>query len=288
MDVHYRIEDRKLQADNHLFLDQLTFGERVDSPTATKLPVQLAVSLLKNSRGEIDINLPISGSLDDPKFSIGGIIVQVTVNLLTRIVTAPFSALAAAFGGGADLGHVGFAPGSATIADGELKKLETLARALNDRPGLRLDMTGRALAAVDTDALRRARFDTRLRAAKVREIVRTTGDSVDPATVTIAPEERERLIGRIYAEEKIPEKPRNLIGMAKSVPAAQMEALILGAITVTDDDLRRLANDRSTAVRDHLSDRRQVPRERLFLVAPLLDGSGDAKLPPTRVDFSLK
>jgi uncharacterized protein involved in outer membrane biogenesis len=288
MDVHYRIDDRRLQADNRLFLDQLTFGERIDSPAATKLPVQLALSLLKNSRGEIDINLPISGSLDDPKFSIGGIIVQVIVNLLTRIVTAPFTALAAAFGGGADLGHVAFAPGSASIADGELQKLETLAKALNDRPGLRLDMTGRALAAADEDALRRAKLDARLRAAKVRELVRTTGDSVDPATVAIAPEERERLIGRVYAEEKIPEKPRNLVGMAKSIPAAEMEALILGAITVTEEDLRRLANDRSTTVRDRLSEQGKVPRERLFLVAPVLDGSGDAKLPPTRVDFSLK
>ena len=85
MDVKYKVEAGKLQASNHLFLDQLTFGDKVDSPTATKLPVLLAVSLLKNTRGEIDINLPISGSLDDPKFSVGGIIVQVIVNLLTKV-----------------------------------------------------------------------------------------------------------------------------------------------------------------------------------------------------------
>ena len=94
MDVKYKVEAQKLQASNHLFLDQLTFGDKVDSPTATKLPVLLAVSLLKNTRGEIDINLPISGSLDDPKFSVGGIIVQVIVNLLTKVVTAPFALLA--------------------------------------------------------------------------------------------------------------------------------------------------------------------------------------------------
>jgi len=235
MDVHYRIEDSKLQAENHLFLDQLTFGERVESPTATRLPVLLAVALLTNSRGEIDINLPISGSLDDPHFSIGGIIVQVIVNLLTKVVTAPFSLLAAAFGGGADLGHVEFAPGSALIAEAELKKLGTLAKALNDRPALRLDMTG-----------------------------------------------------RVYADATIPDKPRNLIGMAKSIPAGEMEALIMTTVTVTETDLHRLANDRATSVRDHLSEQGKVPRERLFVVAPLLDDSGDAKLPPARVDFSLK
>ncbi|MGH6622835.1 MAG: DUF748 domain-containing protein, partial [Burkholderiaceae bacterium] len=108
MDVSYKIEDEKLNANNHLFLDQLTFGEKVESPTATKLPVLLAVSLLTNSKGEIDINLPISGTLNDPKFSIGGIIIQVIVNVLTKIVTAPFALLASAFGGGEELGYVEF------------------------------------------------------------------------------------------------------------------------------------------------------------------------------------
>ena len=112
MDVKYKVEAQKLQASNHLFIDQLTFGDKVESPTATKLPVLLAVSLLKNTRGEIDINLPISGSLDDPKFSVGGIIVQVIVNLLAKVVTAPFALLAAAFGGGEELGYVEFAPGA--------------------------------------------------------------------------------------------------------------------------------------------------------------------------------
>ena len=187
MDVHYRIEDSKLQAENHLFLDQLTFGERVESPTATKLPVLLAVALLTNSRGEIDINLPISGSLDDPHFSIGGIIVQVIVNLLTKVVTAPFSLLAAAFGGGANLGHVEFAPGSALIAEAELKKLGTLAKALNDRPALRLDMTGRAAAATDAEALRRAKLDEKLRAttSASRAKCRASGCSLSPRCSTI-------------------------------------------------------------------------------------------------------
>jgi hypothetical protein len=148
-------------------------------------------------------------------------------------------------------------------------------------------MTGHALAAADTEALRKARFDGKLRAAKVREIVRA-GGSVDPATVGIEPGERERLVGRVYADEKIADKPRNFIGMAKSIAASEMEALIMAAIVVSEEDLRRLANDRSTAVRDHLGDQGKVPRERLFLVAPLLDGSGEPKLPPTRVDFSLK
>jgi hypothetical protein len=288
MDVHYKIESNKLQAENHLFLEQLTFGERVESPTATELPVQLAVSLLQNSRGEIDINLPISGSLDNPEFSIGSVIGDAVVNLLTKIITAPFTALSAAFGGGdEDLGHVAFDPGAALLREAEQKKLDTLAKALNDRLALQLNITGHSVAAADAEALRRDKFDAKLRAAKVQELVRA-GQSVDPKTVTVATGERERLIGRVYEAESIPDKPRNFLGIAKSIPAAEMEQLVMKTVTAGEEDLRQLANDRATAVRDYLGEKGKVPRSRLFLGAPLLDGSGDAKLPPTRVDFSLK
>lgn len=102
MDLKYQIRDRKLSAENQLYLDQLTFGEQVDSPDAIKLPVLFAVSLLKNRKGEIDINLPIGGSLDDPKFSVGGIVVKVIINLITKAVTAPFSLIGSLFGGGGE------------------------------------------------------------------------------------------------------------------------------------------------------------------------------------------
>ncbi len=164
MDVKYKVEAQKLQASNHLFIDQLTFGDKVESPTATKLPVLLAVSLLKNTRGEIDINLPISGSLDDPKFSVGGIIVQVIVNLLAKVVTAPFALLASAFGGGEELGYVEFAPGAATLGAAQLQRLDTLAKALNDRPGLKLDIIGR----VEPTSRRRRRAPREVRIEAAR------------------------------------------------------------------------------------------------------------------------
>ncbi len=289
MDVKYKVEDQKLQASNHVFLDQLTFGEKVDSPTATKLPVLLAVSLLTNSRGEIDINLPISGSLDDPEFSVGGIIVQVIVNLLTKVITAPFSVLASAFGGGEELGYIEFAPGAATLGAEQVKRLDTLAKALNDRPGLKLDIIGRAEPAADAEGVRRAKYESKLRAAKVRQLTRSGGDSVDPATVKITEQERPALIAAVYSDEKIPDKPRNFIGLAKTIPAPEMEQLILKNLTATPDDLRALATARATAVRNHLENNGKVPRERLFQVEPRLTAEGiKDKGAPTRVDFSLK
>jgi uncharacterized protein involved in outer membrane biogenesis len=289
MDVKYKVEDQKLAASNHLFLDQLTFGDKVESPTATKLPVLLAVSLLKNTRGEIDINLPISGSLNDPKFSMGGIIVQVIVNLLTKIVTAPFALLAAAFGGGEELGYIEFAPGASVLAAEQQKRLETLAKALNDRPALRLDIIGRVDPAADTDGVKRAKYDAKLRAAKVRQVVRAGGDSIDPAKITISDAEKPALIAAVYSDEPIPNKPRNVIGFAKSIPAPEMEQLILANLSVAPEDLRALANQRASVVRNHLENEGKVGRERLFLVEPKLSGEGiKDKGAKTRVDFSLK
>jgi hypothetical protein len=289
MDVKYKIEEGKLAANNHLFLDQLTFGERVESPTATKLPVLLAVRLLTNSRGEIDINLPISGTLSDPKFSVGGIIIQVIVNLLTKAVTAPFTLLAAAFGGGQELGLVEFAPGSAALAPEQAKRLDMLAKALNDRTGLRLDIIGRVDPALDTEGVKRAKLDGKLRAAKVRQAVRTSGESLDPATVTLTAEERAGLMATVYSAESIPDKPRNAIGIAKSIPPAEMEALILANLAVSPEDLRVLANQRATAVRNHLESAGKIDRDRMFLVEPKLTAEGiQDKGATTRVDFSLK
>ncbi len=289
MDVKYKVEDQKLQASNHLFLDQLTFGEKVDSPTATKLPVLLAVSLLKNTRGEIDLNLPISGSLNDPKFSVGGVIVQVIVNLLAKIVTAPFALLASAFGGSEELGYVEFAPGAAALSAEQVKRLDTLAKALNDRPGLKLDIIGRVEPSADAEGVRRAKYEAKLRAAKVRQLTRAGGDSVDPTRVTIGDQERPALIATVYSDEKIPDKPRNVIGIAKTIPAPEMEQLILKNLTASPDDMRALATDRAAAVRNHLQESGKVARERLFLVEPKLTAAGiQDKGAPTRVDFSLK
>ncbi len=289
MEVKYKVEDQKLTASNHLFLDQLTFGDKVESPTATKLPVLLAVSLLKNTRGEIDINLPISGSLNDPKFSMGGIIVQVIVNLLTKIVTAPFALLAAAFGGGEELGYIEFAPGSSVLAAEQQKRLETLAKALNDRPALRLDIIGRVDPAADTEGVKRAKYDSKLKAAKVRQTVRAGGDSIDPAKITISDAEKPALIAAVYSDEEIPNKPRNVIGFAKTIPAPEMEQLILANLSVAPEDLRALANQRASVVRNHLENEGKVGRERLFLVEPKLTPEGiQDKGAKTRVDFSLK
>ncbi len=144
--VKYKVENRKLNAENRIILNQLTFGEKIESPTATKLPVLLAVALMKDRNGVIDVDLPISGSLDDPQFSVGGIVLRIIINLITRAVTAPFTLLASAFGGGAsgdDLSYIEFDNGRASLNQAAQAKVATLARALNNRPALNLEIMGR-------------------------------------------------------------------------------------------------------------------------------------------------
>lgn len=285
LDVTYHLENNQLQANNRLFLDQLTFGDRVDSPQATNLPVQLVVSLLKNRRGEIDLNLPISGSLDDPQFSLGGVIVKVIVNLLEKAVTAPFSLIASLFSGGEELSYLDYSAGRATLSPASLKRLDSIARALEDRPALRLEITGRADPEQDLEGLKHARLERKVRAQKIAERNRDGQEIAED--MVVSSDEYPALLKRAYDAEKFP-KPRNLIGMAKSLPVEEMEKLMLTNIAINDLDIRNLANRRAQVVRDWLVEHGKIDGERIFLVAPKVQAAGKGDSSGLRAEFSLK
>ncbi len=283
LDVHYLLEHGRLEADNHIFIDQLTLGERIDSPGATTLPVRLALALLKNSRGEIDLRVPVSGSLSDPQFSLGSVIWHAFVNLIEKAVTSPFRLLGSAFGGGDEkLGYVEFEPGLATLTPASQTRIDTLAKALLERPSLRLDIVGRADPALDTSGLREVKLAERVRAQKLRDV---KNEDVDPASVQVAPEEYPKYLERAYKAEKFA-KPRNAIGLNKSLPPEEMKTLLLTNMQVGADDLSRLADARALVVQQQLI--AKVDPARVFIVAPRLDANGiEDKGRTTRVDFVL-
>ncbi|MGE5489815.1 MAG: DUF748 domain-containing protein, partial [Actinomycetota bacterium] len=288
VDVRYFIENRKLQAENHLFLDQLTFGDRVESPDATKMPVMLAVALLKNRRGEIDINLPVSGSLDDPQFSVGGIVVQVIVNLVVKAVTSPFALLGSMFGGGEDLAYVEFEPGRADIGPAAETKLKALAKALDDRPALKIDIAGRIDPATDAEGMRRVQMERKVKAQKLRETVKKGEDAGSVAEVAVSPEEYPKYLKQAYKDEKFA-KPRNLIGFAKDLPPEEMEKLMLANAQVGNEDLRALADQRALAIKEWILKKGGIPAERVFIVASRLSAEEiKDKGKASRVDLSLK
>ncbi|HEX4942813.1 MAG TPA: DUF748 domain-containing protein [Usitatibacteraceae bacterium] len=290
MEVHYKLDNRKLSANNKLMLDQLIFGEHVDSPTATKLPVLLAVALLKDRNGMINLELPIEGTLDDPQFSVWRVVVQIFVNLLTKAVTAPFALLGAIGGGGGEqLAYVEFAPGSADLSAAALAKLTTLAKALTDRPGLKLDAAGRAIPDIDREALKRATLNHAMRIRKQKELA--SGGESAPAldALTIDAADRAKYLKAVYRDADLKDKPRNFLGIAKDVPPEQMEAMLLASYRIDDEALRELANHRANVVKEWFGRKGNVAPERVFVIAPRLDAEGiKADGAPTRVDFAIR
>jgi hypothetical protein len=288
LDLKYHIENRKLDAQNRIFIDQFTFGEKVDSPSATKLPVKLAVALLKNRRGEIDLNIPVSGSLDDPKFSIFGIILKVILNLLAKAATSPFTLIGAAFGGGEKLEYMEFDYGSAEIRGESATKLNTLIKALHDRTSIKLDIEGYVDPEKDKEALRQVFFQRKLKAQKLREILKKGQPAVPLDEVQIDAKEYGKYLKLAYKAEKFP-KPRNILGMAKDIPAPEMEKLMLAHIEVKESDLRNLASQRAMKVKDTILKSGQVEPQRIFILEPKsLAPEKKEKLKDSRVDFKLK
>lgn len=286
VDLHYVLDNDHLSADNHLFIDQLTFGEHVDNDTATHLPVKLALALLTNSRGEIDVNIPVSGSLSNPQFSIGGLIWQAILNVLEKAVTAPFSLLANMFGGHSEeLGYVEFQPGSAKLSDAQKSKLDTVAKVLNDKTSIKLDLVGRVDPKVDEPALREAAVDDQIKAQKIKDTV-GKGESVDTDSITIGPDEYNKYLTRAYKAADF-KKDTNLVGFTKSLPDEQMKQLMLDHTKVDNEQLRELAQHRAAAVLQYFEGKTDL--QRVYIVAPKLDSNGiQDKGASTRVDFNLK
>ncbi len=157
LDLEYKLDKRQLAGENKIVMDKLTLGERVESPTAANLPLDLAVAILQDSDGRIDLGLPVSGSLDDPQFSYGQIVWKAIVNVLTKIVTAPFRALGALFGGSErKLDSIGFDAGSAVLLPPEREKLMLLSQAMAKRPGLAVTVQAGYDADADAAALRQS------------------------------------------------------------------------------------------------------------------------------------
>jgi hypothetical protein len=285
LNVAYKLEDKQLTAENRLFIDQLTFGDKVESPDATQLPVNLAISLLKNNRGEIDLNLPISGSLDDPEFSIGGLVIKVIVNLFVKAVTSPFALLGSMFGGGEELSNIEFGPGRATFDDAAAKRLESLAKALNERDSLKLEITGRADPETDKEGIKRVAIERAVKAEKLKDQLNKGGEGASVDTIEVAAAEYPVYLQRAYKEAKFP-KPRNLIGMQKELPVEEMEKLMLTNFPASGDDVQQLALRRAENVQSWLIDEGKVPPERIFLVEPKIEAAEKGK--GSRVDFSLR
>jgi len=285
--LSYKVIDNKLVGQNKIKINQLTFGDSVTSPQATKLPVKLAVALLKDRQGNIDLDLPVKGDLDDPEFSMSGIILKMFVNLITDIVSAPFKMLGALFGGGEELSYLAFDPGQSRIAPGRMKKLNTLAKILFERPGLKLEIQGQVEPQKDTDGLRQLRFEENLKATKLKALVAAGRNAVPLDQIEISTPERDAMIQKAFDAATFP-KPRDEKGQLKKLSPPEMEKLLYTAITISADDLRQLAYQRASAAKEYLLATGQIDGGRLFVTEPIVEGRQAQKDLKPQVQFNLK
>lgn len=287
VDVSYKIEQRQLNATQHFVVDQLELGDQVESPEATHLPLKLAVALLKDRNGLIDLPLPMSGSLDDQTFGIGPIIWKVFVNSITKAATAPFALLGHLFGGGEHMNVVEFAAGSAELSPAAQDQLTALNRALKERPQLKLDVPIVSSAGLDRPELAR----TQLRAALMARVASSrpgrkhpeeAGELAlaDPARhVQLLIEQFQADLGKDVA---LPASAQAVQAGKRKEPAdvdaaiADLESALINHTQIPDADLEGLGRARALAIQKALLAGGQIDPARVFIVnAPLKPDSGD-------------
>jgi hypothetical protein len=204
LDLAYELVGTKLNSKNVITLDRFTFGEKVESPDATHLPVRLAIAILKDREGKIVLDVPIDGDLSKPDFHISKVVWRAVENILVKVATSPFSLLGALFGGGGEeLGWQDFTAGSTELTADDTKKLDSLVKGLDARPALQLEISGSIDPDGDREGLQRAALDREIRTRvwmKLRKAEQAT-NSVDQIVLT--PEDRANWVKKIYAEAEV-------------------------------------------------------------------------------------
>ncbi|MDY0189226.1 MAG: DUF748 domain-containing protein [Desulfuromonas sp.] len=285
LDLIYHIEHQDIRAENRVMIDQFTFGDTIDSADATSLPVALAISLLKDRNEEIHLNIPISGNLNDPDFSLAGTIFTVLRNLVMKAATSPFALLTSMVGSGADVSSISFALGHADLSAEQAEKLTGLADILSNRPSLTLDISAFVDKANDPDAYRQLQLTRMLQAVKWRELDDEQRSTTTRQNLSIGADEYPKLLKKVYKEAEFP-RPRNVLGLLKSLPPAEMEKLLLANVRAGEEELAALANARAMSVRDGLIAINAELKPRLFLMtsdiyAPAQEGVA------SRVEFGI-
>ncbi len=287
LDLEYTIDGTSLKSENRARFDNFTLGESVDSEHATSLPVSLAISLLKDRDGQINLDLPVTGELNDPEFSIAGIIFKMIGNLILKAAASPFSILGAMFGGGEDLGYVEFEFGTAQIDTLNLEKLDTLVKILEKKPSISLEIKGMYHPEHDAENLRIKGYYDLLKAQKIQDMVKTGNASGTLEEVELSEDEIKEYVERAYADATFP-KPRDAEGKEKKIELQEKIKLLRTNVKVTEGDLRLLAMNRSKTIKTYIISRQTVDRERVFIIEPgELEDSEQSSM-KSEARFSLK
>ena len=283
LDLQYRIEQSQLKSQNKITLSQFKLGETVESPNSSSLPLDLAIALLTDAEGKIKASVPVEGSLDDPKFALGGVIWDALATLITNVATAPFNALGSLLGSGdgSDPGTIAFDAGQAGIPPPEREKHQKLAASLNERPKLKLIVHGGYEPKADAQALKSLAI--RRAVAERLEVSLAPGEAPDAVNVSDAASQRvlEKLaterggadsVVTAYAREKgrQPQRAGAMSGLfdKPSQTPEFYEMLLAWLVEQTplpQGDLDDLADRRGKAVLAELVERQRLDQTRLAL-----------------------
>ncbi|HWJ07183.1 MAG TPA: DUF748 domain-containing protein [Steroidobacteraceae bacterium] len=301
-DLHYTIEARRLNAQHRVRIDQLEWGEATAAKGEATLPVKFATSLLKDSDGVIDLDIPVSGTLDDPSFRIGPIVWQVIKNLMTKVVTAPFKALGALFKGAEEAQFIDFAPGQATVEATTAEGLAQLGRSLAPKPDLRLEVPIGVDAERDGQALAQARYEQERARAMTTVLGGGKKRAADapplPDFDTLEPERRLEVLTALYRQlagtaPQIPEPPAPAEDLPRKERKAQalqasldwLEAEARKRATPLPGELERLGQARGEAIQKALLTNTGLAPERVFLAR---DGKVGAEGDRVRFELEIK
>ena len=273
VDVRYHVENRQLEGGAAFHRRPAHTGRTVDSPDAVKLPLRLAVALLKDRNGVIDLGLPVTGSLDDPKFRIGPIVWKAFVNLLGNIATSPFKLLGGLFGGGEEVNLIDFDAGSAALDAAAVEKLASLTRALRERPQLQLEVPATYSPDADLPALANRQLDNRLTA-----LATNRKEPADPASLADPARRFELLLALYRADKGAAALPPGAQAMqavrarqrdAASLDAAnrELQTVLLAGIDALQAPLQALAEARARAIQDALLSAGEIDHDRVFMLA---------------------
>ncbi|MGY2171727.1 DUF748 domain-containing protein [Pseudomonas gingeri] len=269
LDLHYLITKGQLKAENKLVVEQLQLGEKVDSPDAVDLPIKLAIALLKDSDGKISIELPVSGDLNNPQFSVMPIVWQTLRNLIVRAATAPFKFIGGLIAGGdsQDLSNVAFAPGSSDLSKDAESSLSKLAAALKERPNLRLEIEGTSAQTSDGPLIAQQRLDREYQATYYKMLQRR-GDKVpaQASLLQVPEDEKAPMLEGIYRTLLKQQPPAEWAQLSRDERTARLRDGVIKNWSGNAVLLRKLGQDRASSIKDFLVDKGQLEDDRVYFI----------------------
>lgn len=269
LDLHYLITKGQLKAENKVVIEQLQLGEKVDSPDAVDLPIRLAVALLKDTEGKISIELPVTGDLNNPQFSVMPIVWQTLRNLVLRAAQAPFKLLGGLVSGGGsqDLGNVSFSPGSSDLTPDVQSSLDKLASALKARPELRLEIEGTAAQSSDGPLIAQQRLEREYQATWYK-ILQRRGDKVpaNASLLVVDDSDKPPMLEGIYRTRLKQQPPAEWEKLGRDERTAKLREAVIKSWAESAVLLRNLGQERASSIKDYLVDKGQLEDDRVYFI----------------------